>query len=78
MTVAILARNYILLFGLLMPELHASRCNLQFARFFAICLGQETAKLLFRSSSQAVTCYYQSNHSKLEAISLSAWPRAQH
>jgi len=22
----------------------------------------------FRSSSQAVTCYYQSNHSKVEAI----------
>jgi len=29
---------------------------------------QETAKGPFRSSSQAATCYYQSNHSKIEAI----------
>jgi len=26
------------------------------------CLDQETAKGPFRSSSQAATCYYQSNH----------------
>jgi len=31
-------------------------------------LDQETA-------SQAVTCYYQSNHSKVEAIPLSALPK---
>jgi len=30
----------------------------------------------FRSSSQAATCcYYQSNHSKVEAITLSALPK---
>jgi len=28
----------------------------------------------FRSSSQAATCYYQSNHLNLEAIPLSALP----
>jgi len=33
------------------------------------------AKGPFRSSSQAATCYYQSNHSKVEAISLSALPK---
>jgi len=34
---------------------------------------QETAKLgPFRSSSQAATCYYHSNHSKVEGIPLSA------
>jgi len=38
-------------------------------------LDQETAKGLFRSSSQAATCYYQFNHSKVEAISLSALPK---
>jgi len=27
------------------------------------------------SSSQAVTCYYQSNHSKVEEILLSALPK---
>jgi len=29
----------------------------------------------FRSSSQAATCYYQSSHSKVEAISLNALPK---
>jgi len=29
----------------------------------------------FRSSSQAATCYYQFNHSKIEAIPLSALPQ---
>jgi len=38
-------------------------------------LDQETAKELFRPSSQAVTCYHQSNHSKVEAIPLSAMPK---
>jgi len=38
-------------------------------------LGLETAKEPFRSSSQAATCYYQSNHSKVEAIPLSALPK---
>jgi len=37
-------------------------------------LDQETAKGPFQSSSQAATCYYQSNHSNVEAISLSALP----
>jgi len=43
-------------------------------RYSFICKGtyryleQETVKGPFRSSSQAVTCYYQSNHSKVEAI----------
>jgi len=35
-------------------------------------LDQETAKCPFWSSSQAATCYYQSNHSNVEAIPLSA------
>jgi len=34
-------------------------------------LGQDTAKEHVWSSSQAATCYYQSNDSKLEAIRLS-------
>jgi len=38
-------------------------------------LNQETAKRPFRFSSQAVTCYYQSNHAKVEAIPLSALPK---
>jgi len=38
-------------------------------------LDQETAKGPFRSSSQAATCYYQSNHSKVEEIPLSALPK---
>jgi len=29
---------------------------------------KETAKGLFRSSNQTATCYYQSNHSKVQAI----------
>jgi len=36
---------------------------------------QETAKGTFRSSSQAATCYYQSNHSKVQAIPLSTLPK---
>jgi len=35
-------------------------------------LDLETVNWPFRSSSQAATCYYQSNHSKVEAIPLSA------
>jgi len=37
-----------------------------FSRFilFFSCLSQETAKWALWSSSQAATCYYQSNHSK--------------
>jgi len=38
-------------------------------------LDKETAKDPFRSSRQAATCYYQFNHSKLEAIPLSAMPK---
>jgi len=38
-------------------------------------LNQKTAKGLFRSSSQVATCYYQSNHSKVKAILLSALPK---
>jgi len=37
-------------------------------------LDQETAKWPFRSSSHAATSYYQSNHSLVEAIPLSALP----
>jgi len=39
------------------------------------CLSQETAKGPLRSSSQAAICYYQSNHSKVEEIPLSALPK---
>jgi len=42
---------------------------------FVKYLDQETAKEPFRSSSQAATCYYQANHSKVEAIPLSALPK---
>jgi len=35
-------------------------------------LDQKIAKRPFRPSSQAATCYYQSNHSKTESIPLSA------
>jgi len=38
-------------------------------------LDQETAKGPFRFSSQAATYYYQSNHSKVEVIPLSALPK---
>jgi len=38
-------------------------------------VNQEIAKLPFRFSSQAAICYYQSNHSNVEAISLSALPK---
>jgi len=38
-------------------------------------LDQKTANGLFRSSRQAATCYYQSIHSKIEAITLSALPK---
>jgi len=38
-------------------------------------LNQETAKGPLRSSNQAATCYYLSNHSKVEAIPLSALPK---
>jgi len=38
-------------------------------------LDQETAKGPFRFSSNAAICYYQSNHSKIEAIPLSALPK---
>jgi len=40
-------------------------------RYWLICQGtsdHEIAKGRFRFSSQAATCYYQSNHSKVEAI----------
>jgi len=37
-------------------------------------LDQETEKEPSRSSSQAATCYNQSNHSKVEAIPLSTLP----
>jgi len=36
---------------------------------------QETAKRLFRSLSQASTCYYLSDHSEEEAILISAMPK---
>jgi len=41
-------------------------------------LDQETAKEPFRSSSQAATCFYQSNHSEVEAIPLSAFVAQGH
>jgi len=37
--------------------------------------GLEIAKWPFRSSSQTATCYYQSNHSKVEVIQLSVLPK---
>jgi len=40
-------------------------------KLFVKVLDQETAKGPFRSA----TCYYQSNHSKVEAIPLSALPK---
>jgi len=38
-------------------------------------LDQETEKGTFWSSIQVSTCYYQSNHSNVEAILLSALPK---
>jgi len=38
-------------------------------------LDQETTKEPFQSSSQSATCYYHSNHSKVEEISLSDLPK---
>jgi len=38
-------------------------------------LDQETEKRPFQSSSQAATCYYQSNQLKGETIPLSTFPR---
>jgi len=35
--------------------------------YFPSYLGQETAKWLLWSSSQAAICYYQSNHSKIRS-----------
>jgi len=37
-------------------------------KYLSSYLDQETTKWPFRSSSQAATCYYQTNHSKIEAI----------
>jgi len=36
---------------------------------------QGDSEVIFRSSSQTVTCYYQSNHSKAEAIPLTTLPK---
>jgi len=50
-------------------------------RYWFICQGTSTkrqrtwAKGPFRFSSQTATCYYHSNHSKVEAILLSALPK---
>jgi len=52
--------------------------NLGTHLFVKVYLDQETAKWPFRSSSQAATCYYQSNHPKVEAIPLSALPKDTH
>jgi len=35
----------------------------------------EDSEWPFQSSSQAASCYYQSNHLKVEAIPLSAFPK---
>jgi len=43
--------------------------------FICLNLNQETAKKSFGFSSEAVTCFYQSNHAKVEAILLSALPK---
>jgi len=43
--------------------------------YLSSCFTQETAKWPLRSSSQAATRYHQSNHSKVEAIPLSALPK---
>jgi len=43
-----------------------------FIYYLSMYRDQETAKESFRSSSQAATCYYQFNHSKVETIPLNA------
>jgi len=44
--------------------------------FSALEIALSFIKIPFRYSSQAAaTCYYQSNHSKVEAIPLSALPK---
>jgi len=50
--------------------------QLQFCSFnLPSCLSQETAKEPQWFSSQAATCYYQSNYSNVEAIPLRALPK---
>jgi len=51
-------------------NLFQSCCNCETV-FHVYCICNLTAKWPLRSSSQAATCYYQSNHSKVVAISLS-------
>jgi len=45
-----------------------------FSRLFVKVPRPGDGEVTFRSSSQAATCYYQSNHSLIEAIPLSALP----
>jgi len=44
-------------------------CSWYLLIYLSRYLDREIAKGPFRPSSQAATCYYQSNHSKIEAIS---------
>jgi len=48
---------------------------LMLAHLFVKLLQPGDSEGTLRSSSQAVTYYYQSNHSKVEAIPLSALPK---
>jgi len=49
--------------------------SLQFSRLFTKLLRPRDSKVIFAISSHAATCYYQSNNSKVEAISLRALPK---
>jgi len=46
-----------------------------FAHLFAKLLRPGDIEMTFAASSQAATCYHQSNHSKIVAISLSTLPK---
>jgi len=46
----------------------------EFARLLAMLLRPKDSKVTFMVFESSCTCYYRSNHSKAEAVSLSALP----
>jgi len=56
-------------------HLYFNHVQLSFGRFHLFVKLPRPGDSEVRSSSQAATCYYQFNHSKVEAIPLSALPK---
>jgi len=52
--------------------------SLNYLIYLSRFLDQETAKGPSRYSSQSATCYYQSNHSMVGAISLAYYQNVMH